>query len=252
MTDIAADPVTEVRRLLQAADASSVPVRAIGGVAVALIAPSIGRLSPTRTYHDIDLAAAGPARPVIELLGTHGYEAARRFNALNGSERLLFHDPAGRRVDVFIGTLRMCHTLPFAARIATHAWTLPPADLVLSKLQIVELTERDAQDMLALLADHALTPTDGGGIAIDRIQAVCGGDWGWWRTVDDNLVRLIERWLAERPGAAPGSAAILDRAIERAVALREALAAAPRSMGWRLRAIVGPRVRWYDQPEEVR
>ncbi|HEV8404053.1 MAG TPA: hypothetical protein VGQ31_13565 [Candidatus Limnocylindrales bacterium] len=252
MTDVAPDPVEEVRRLLTAANGSAVPVRAIGGVAVALIAPTIGRLSPTRTYHDIDLAATGPAGPVSELLGGHGYEAARRFNALNGSERLLFHDPAGRRVDVFIGTLRMCHTLPFATRIATHAWTLPPADLVLSKLQIVELTERDAQDLLALLADHPLTPSDGDGIAIDRIEAVCGGDWGWWRTVDDNLRRLIERWRAERLAAAADSAAILERGIERAVGLRGVLADAPRSVGWRLRAIVGPRVRWYDEPEEVR
>jgi hypothetical protein len=252
MTDVAADPVDEVRRLLAAADASGVQVRAIGGVAVALIAPSIGRLTPTRTYHDIDLAAAGPARPIGELLGRLGYEAARRFNALNGSERLLFHDPAGRRIDVFIGTLRMCHTLPFATRIPTHRWTLPPADLALSKLQIVELTERDAQDVLALLADHELTPTDGGGIAIDRIVAVCGNDWGWWRTVDDNLRRLIERWRVERLGTSADYAAILERAIDRAVALRAVLAAAPRSMRWRLRAVVGPRVRWYDEPEDVR
>jgi hypothetical protein len=252
MTEVAADPVDEVRRLLTAANAMGLPVRAIGGVAVALIAPSIGRLTPTRTYHDIDLAAAGPTRPVSELLDAHGYEAARRFNALNGSERLLFHDPAGRRVDVFIGTLRMCHTLAFAGRIPTHAWTLPPADLALSKLQIVELTERDAQDLLALLADHALTPTDGGGIAVDRIEAVCGSDWGWWRTVDDNLRRLIERWATERSGASEDHAAILERAIDRAVELRSVLASAPRSLSWRLRAVVGPRVRWYDQPEEVR
>ena len=252
MTGVATDPVDEVRRLIRAATEAAVPLRAIGGVAVALIAPSIGRLTPTRTYHDIDLAAAGPARPVSELLGAHGYEAARRFNALNGSERLLFHDPAGRRVDVFIGTLRMCHTLPFATRIPTHAWTLPPADLLLSKLQIVELTERDTQDVLALLADHPLTPTDGDGIAIDRIEAVCGIDWGWWRTVDDNLRRLVERWRAEGPAAGAGYAAILERAIERAVELRSVLDAAPRSMSWRLRSMVGPRVRWYDQPEEVR
>jgi hypothetical protein len=252
MTGVAADPVDEVRRLLTAANEMAVPIRAIGGVAVALIAPSIGRLKPTRTYHDIDLAAAGPIRPVSELLEEHGYEAARRFNALNGSERLLFHDPAGRRVDVFIGTLRMCHTLPFARRIPTHAWTLPPADLALSKLQIVELTERDRQDLLALLADQALTPTDGEGIAVDRIAAVCGSDWGWWRTVDDNLCRLMERWSAERPGASADHGAILELAIERAGELRSVLASAPRSMRWRLRAMIGPRVRWYDQPEEVR
>lgn len=252
MSDVAADPVEEARRVLRAAHDAAVPLRAIGGVAVALIAPSIGRLRPTRTYHDIDLAATAPTARVSGLLVDLGYEAARRFNTLNGSERLLFHDPHGRRIDVFVGTLRMCHTLSFATRIGAQAWTLSPADLVLSKLQIVELTERDAQDVVALFADHELSRSDADGIAVGRIEAVCGSDWGWWRTVDDNLRRLIERWRTEHLTAEPDAARILDLAIGRAVELRSVVAEAPRSMGWRIRSMIGPRYRWYDQPEEVR
>jgi len=146
----------------------------------------------------------------------------------------------------------MCHTLPFATRIANAAWTLAPADLVLSKLQIVELTDRDAQDLAALLADHGLSRTDAEGIATDRIATVCGTDWGWWRTVDDNLQRLIERWQADRVPADPDVRNLLGLAVTRAVALRSILDAAPRSTAWRLRSVIGRRVRWYDQPEEVR
>jgi hypothetical protein len=131
-------------------------------------------------------------------------------------------------------------------------WTLPPADLLLSKLQIVEQTDRDAQDVLALLADHELAEDDRDGIGLPRIRQVCGNDWGWWRTVDDNLGRLIARWKG--PAAPDGSAPVtaLARACDRAQALRAALAATPKSMGWRARAAVGPRIRWYDLPEEVR
>jgi hypothetical protein len=252
MNDIESDPVEEARRVLRAADAAALPLRAIGGVAVALIAPSIRILRPVRTYHDIDLVTVAPTAKVSSLLEQLGYEASRRFNKLNGSERLLFHDPHGRRVDMFVGSLRMCHALSFATRITTSAWTLSPADLVLSKLQIVELTERDAQDLAALLADHGLSRTDADGIATDRIAAVCGTDWGWWRTVDDNLARLIERWQTERLSADPETANLVGLAVTRAVAIRSILDGAPRSMAWRLRSMIGPRLRWYDQPEEVR
>ena len=254
MTDIVEDPVAETRRILAAADAASLPLRAVGGVAIAMVAPTIAQLQPTRSYHDIDLAAvARSGTPVVSRFMTGlGYEAARGFNALNGAERLLFHDPGGRRVDVFIDTLRMCHVLRFAARLELRASTLPAADLVLSKLQIVELTERDTQDLQALFADLALTDSDSDGIGRARIRQVCGADWGWWRTVDDNLRRLSEAWEVRLAKAEPESAPALGRAVERANDLRRELAACPKTVGWRIRAKVGARVRWYESPEEVR
>lgn len=252
MTDVLADPVDEARRVLEAAREAAVPLRAVGGIAVALTAPTIARLRPTRSYHDIDLVARAGTPAVSRLMIDLGYEAAKRFNTLNGSERLMFHDPTGRRVDVFIGTLRMCHVLPFAARLELQPWTLPPADLVLSKLQIVELTERDVQDLVALFADFALAESDADGIGLGRVRQVCGDDWGWWRTVDGNLRQLSERWRRAATLADPGDAGILEAAVARAAELRATLEACPKSFGWRVRAMVGPRVRWYDLPEEVR
>jgi hypothetical protein len=250
-----ADPSDEGRRIVRAADAAGLPIRVVGGVGIALIAPTVGQLRPIRAYHDIDLAAPARAPAIARLMAALGYGASTEFNALNGAERMLFHDPGGRRIDVFIDTLRMCHELPFRDRLTAWPLTLSPADLLLSKLQIVELTDRDAQDVLALLADHALTEADGEGIDLRRIREVCGRDWGWWRTVGDNVAGLITRWEEETgkrapwPGAPPEAS---SRALERARDLRAGLAAAPKSVGWRLRAVVGPRLRWYDSPEEVR
>lgn len=245
------DPVAEARRIVEAASAAGLPIRVVGGVGVALVAPSVGRLQPPRTYHDIDLAAPTGAPTIIRLMTALGYRASTRFNALNGSERLLFHDPGGRRIDVFIDTLRMCHELPFRDRLGAWPWTLPAADLLLSKLQIVELTDRDAQDVLALLTDQELSETGDEGIELPRIRELCGRDWGWWRTVDDNLTSLIGRWTEPTP---PGTRApaTLAAPVEHARALRKTLATCPKSIGWRARAVVGPRMRWYDLPEEVR
>ena len=249
---ILADPVAEARRIVEAAGAAGIAIRAVGGVAVALVAPTIGRLEPRRTYHDIDLAAPAGAPAIARLMAALGYGAHTEFNTLNGSERLLFHDPGGRRIDVFIDTLRMCHELPFRERLTAWPLTLSPADLLLSKLQIVELTDRDVQDVLALLADHDLSEADGHGIELGRIRDVCGRDWGWWRTVDGNLAGVIARWGEAPPVGEAGSLGALTIAHERARALREVLATCPKSMGWRARAVVGPRMRWYELPEDVR
>jgi len=252
MRAVLADPISETRRILQAADARAVPLRAMGGVGIALIAPSIDHMDPPRVYHDIDLAAPSGTPTVGQLLADLGYEPARRFNALNGSERLLFHDGEGRRIDVFIDTLRMCHALPFGERLGLHPMTLAPADLLLSKLQIVELTARDAQDAAALLADHPLADSDAVGIGLDRIGQICGDDWGWWRTVDGNLGSLADRWLAGRSAADGDGRQVLGTALARAAELRDGLASWPKSARWKMRSVIGERMRWYDLPEEVR
>lgn len=251
MTDVLADPVEETRRILDAARAGGITVRAIGGVGVALRSPSIQALQPVRTYHDIDLVGAAPGAPIEALITDQGYLPSRRFNTLNGAERLLFHDATGRRIDVFLDTLRMCHELPFRDRLEIHPWTLPLADLLLTKLQIIALTDRDAQDVAALLADHELTEEDGG-IGLARIRALCATDWGWWRTVDDNLRRLVERWPVDAAASPPDARPIIGTALVRADSLRERLVSARKSVAWQLRAIVGERVRWYEEPEEVR
>lgn len=274
MTQVLADPLEETRRILAAAADAGVVIRAVGGVAVALRAPSVAALTPPRSYHDLDFVARPDGPAIGRLFTSLGYEPARQFNTLNGAERLLFHDPGGRRVDVFVDTLRMCHDLPLASRLEVDPMTLPLADLVLSKLQIVELTDRDAQDLAALLADHALTAGDDG-VSLARIEQMCGNDWGWWRTTDGNLRTLATRWReaawgppsGAEPGAVAAAAArggpeagresaaetaILGRAAERADELRAALEAAPKSIAWRVRAAVGPRLAWYSLPEEVR
>ena len=257
MTDggaILADPVAEAARMLRAAEARGVVLRLVGGIAIRMRAPSVAGLLPRRDYHDIDLACpAGSAASLTELLADLGYEASRRFNTMNGHERLLYWDPVnGRRVDVFLDVLRMCHQLPFRDRLTVDPGTLPLADLLLTKLQIVQLTERDGQDVCALLADHALADDDAGGIALPRIVALCSGDWGWWRTVTGNLDQLVAEWRDEATAGPPGQRDVIERAAGRAADLRARLDAAPKTARWRIRAALGDRRPWYELPEEIR
>ncbi len=242
------DPVDEGRRLVQSAREAGIPVRLVGGVAIGLRAPSVSEARPERTYHDIDIAAErATGRELAALLEEHGYTPHRRFNTLAGG-RLLFHDERyDRRLDVFLDRIEMCHTLEFRHRLSQDPETLTVADLLLSKLQIVRLTERDVVDLTALLAEHSPS-RNGSDLDTEIIESVCCADWGWWRTATGNLQALSERWSAAPPGPGPDPGA----AREHAEALLHELEIAPKTLRWKMRSRIGERMAWYQDPEEVR
>jgi hypothetical protein len=244
------DPIGETRRILSQAEATGVPLRAFGRIAIALRAPTIRRLRPDRTYDGIDLAGLGPIDPIEALLADLGYDAAAPAGAGNGSLPLRFRGRAGRHLEVSLGVLRSSHDLPFGDRLMVDRMTLSLADLLLATLQAVDLSDDDSDDVAALLADHELTDDDAG-IGMRRIAAICADDWGWWKTVDDNLRTLVARWRAKSSAAPPVERQILGTAAGRANRLRDRLTSTPKSTTWRLRAVVGERVRWYGARDET-
>jgi hypothetical protein len=98
---------------------------------------------------------------------------------------------------------------------------------------------------MCLLADHPLGPDGEESIGLDRITSVLGADWGFCHTVERNLGRIADLGVAE-----PLSAARFDVATQ-VQALLAAIAAAPKTLGWKTRARAGERVRLYETPEEV-
>jgi hypothetical protein len=244
LTGPLADLRQEAPRVLDELDRRGIPARAVGGLAVHLRCPSAARPPLARDYKDLDLAAAFAAvRPLTQALEDLGYEADREFNALHGRERLLFWDAAnGRQLDVFVDRMVLCHTLELADRLALEPRTVPLADLLLAKLQVVEVNERDLKDAAAILADHELAAD---GVDPDRVADVLAADWGWWRTATGTLDR-VAAYAGELDGFA-GAAAVA----ERVGVLGERIEAAPKSRRWRMRAKVGERKRWYELPEEI-
>jgi hypothetical protein len=242
MTNVArplGDPVEEGRRIIALATEEDVNARLFGGVAVAIRCAAATHPELQRAYKDIDIATSGSHKRRLEqLLMAAGYQPAREFNALHGRTRLLFADPVNDRpLDVIVDNFTMCHSLDLRRRLELEAMTLPAADLLLMKLQVIQTTERDLQDAVALLV--------GGAIDVDRITTVLAADWGWWRTATEVLAK-VESYasgiadLDVRQGAAKE----IDR-------LRGQIDQAPKGLRWRARAKVGDRARWYELPEEV-
>lgn len=240
------DPVLEADRILEAAEAEKIVTRLLGGVGVAkhLHQPLPAEL--VRPYGDIDLLVAGrQSRKLRDLLTALGYEANRPFNALHGERRLQFFDPDNERhLDVLVDVFEMCHQLE-PLPLTTHAQTLATTDLLLTKLQVVQVTEKDLIDACTLVLQHEVATGTGDALDTERLSDVARKDWGWFTTISDNFARLSDFATSRLV-----SDSVAPRVIERIGAMRLAVEAAPKTLKWKARAAVGRRVPWYVLPEE--
>lgn len=254
--DLAASPAhtlddvrLEGERLAEAIAGNGLALRMFGGVAVYLRCPSARLPSLERTYGDVDFVGLSSDRGAIsDFFEGQGYAQDRMFNALHGARRLNFTDPRiGRPIDVVLDQFSMCHSIDLRDRLRIEAPTIPLADLLLTKLQVVELNRKDLQDLVAMLADHELGEEPGDAIGIARLERVLGDDWGFEHTVRRSLQRV-----AEASGDFGLDGAAVDRIRATIDDLVSRLDVAPKTLRWRMRAMVGERVRWYEVPEEAR
>jgi hypothetical protein len=250
VTSASPTAIEEAVRICQSAADAGITVRLAGGLAIQYLTPEF----PPRggDSQDLDLATRSKdRRSLTEFLAGRGYVGDKTFNALYGHKQLYFQSTeTGRSVDVLVDRLHMCHTVEFADRLGRMPVTLDLTDLLLSKLQIFELNEKDAQDVLYLCSAHPVSDGDEPGtIGLDRIRQIVANDWGWWRTATMNLDRIIS--LADSDGQRLVPSGGKHHAVEQLRVLREAMDSVPKSLRWKARAKVGERVRWYEMPEET-
>ena len=208
--------------------------------------PSASRPPLGRKRVDIDVVGHRKETSKInQLFKELGYKPRERFNAFQVT-RLIFNDLANaRRVDIFLDVFEMCHKFDFKKRLELEPKTLPLADLLSTKLQIVEINEKDMKDILAILLDHDISTKDRDDtINGEYIARLCAEDWGIYKTFTINLDKIPD--YAERVGVDEEQKKL---ALGRAEKLRVMIDGAPKSMGWKMRAAVGERRRWYELPE---
>jgi hypothetical protein len=245
---IRSDMVDEALRTAEEAESEDLTLRLLGGVAIRLRAKDGLHPAFEREYADLDwIVPKGKSSEAQRFFDSIGYTPHVRFNAIHGRERLLFFDEENdRQVDVLVGSFRMSHQIPFGDRLALEPVTVPLAELLLTKLQVVQLNEKDVRDALALLHDHPVEESDGDAINAAQVARLCASDWGLWRTFTANLAALeghLDRY--ELPEESKG------RIAERIEGLQERIEQEPKPFGWRMRAKIGDRKRWYELPEEV-
>jgi hypothetical protein len=236
----------EAKRLLQASSDRKVVLKLIGGVAVAMRCPSARRDGLRRNYADMDFVGHEKQSKAIKgFFVEMGYQPRPRFNAMMGDKRLIFNDLVNqRRVDIFLDVFEMCHKFNFGERVGLEPLTLPLADLLATKLQIVQLDDKDLKDLTALVLDHDIGSGDGETINGPYVARLCSNDWGTYKTFTTNLSKL--ETSIEGYGL---TASETDKLRARIRELVDILEREPKSLAWRMRARVGEKKTWYELPE---
>ncbi|MGH2596949.1 MAG: hypothetical protein ACRDH7_13405 [Actinomycetota bacterium] len=244
---------SEAHALHDAASSEGVPLRLIGSIAVRHRSPQhvylmsvLGRRGP----RDVDLVTYARHEKSVEgLFVARGYllDPAVRHSREWGIKRLIFLHPSnGTKVDVFLDELVMAHTIDFVGRLELDAPTVTLADLLLSKLQIHEITENDLIDLAVMLAEH--DPAEGADLDLGRVVSVLADDWGFQHTAEANLAKLLAAAMGRWPDLPD---AVRERVSDRVRGMEQALEVSPKSRRWKLRARVGERLRWYEEVGEV-
>ena len=243
------DILDEMNRLIEAARERSLLMRALGGLAVRVRSGNFQTFF-TRDYHDLDFVIPeGDRRKVEPFFQEMGYEANRQFNVLNGSKRQIYLDPnSERHVDIFIGTFEMCHKLPMNERLHLDPVTVPLAELLLSKSQIVELNRKDALDIASILLFNETGNDDKGKVNLDHIAKLCGQDWGLYKTTSINLKKVEDVIGDETLNLTEAERGLIRKRLSE---IQRTFETMPKSLAWQMRDKVGTRVRWYEEVEEV-
>ncbi|HEX8992727.1 MAG TPA: hypothetical protein VF784_13695 [Anaerolineales bacterium] len=241
----------ELKRILKASEDAGVLLRVIGSLAFQMHCPKYGYLQQAmgRAYTDIDFAGYGKQTKAIqELMAKLGYVDNQEVFIVSGGSRSIFdRAEIGLHIDIFWEKLDFCHIIRWTGRLEVDSPSIPLAELLLEKMQIVQINEKDVIDTIMLLLEHPLGDGDKEIINIKRVAELCAAEWGLWRTVTMNLGKV--RQLAQSYEQLTGEQkATIDSQVQKALARIEA---EPKPMAWRLRSRVGDRVKWYKEVDEV-
>lgn len=235
---------------MEAAAVRGAVLRLMGGIAVRSRCPGQADVLRRfgRRYNDVDLVGYGRhADAIRESLAGLGFAETAHVYVDSGGTRMVAQHPLSHtNVDVFLDRLDFCHTIPLKKRLELDPSTLPLAELLLQKLQIVEINQKDLVDIVVLLLGHPLARDDRGAVNADRIALLTASDWGLWRTVTMNLGKTVQF-------AAGGELNTTERdaVSARAAELGRWIESHPKSLSWKMRSRVGDRVKWYSDVEEL-
>lgn len=242
---------TRILEALQQPENRHMIMRLIGALAFRTHCPQYGYIQEAlgRRFTDIDFASYRRfARDIRRLLSELCYLEEKMVTQLFGDARMLFNDPLyGRHIDIFFEQLDFCHPVSFSGRLEVEELTLPLAELLLEKMQIVQINEKDLIDSIMLLREHPIGEGDRETVNAGVIASTLGDDWGFWRTVTGNL-NLLDQMLDQYSDLKDGDRQIVRERIHQ---LQARIESQPKTVKWRLRSRIGERVKWYKDVEEL-
>ncbi len=244
--------ISEAEKILELAKSQNLLLRLMGACAIKLHSPDYGQLygKMGRSLSDLDFASFSKESEKIERIMTHlGYEQDRRIVAFHELQRNFFFNNNSRiKADVFYDKLSMCHTIDFKGRLELDYPTITLSDILLEKMQIVRITEKDLKDSVILLLGHEIAESDGDTINPKYISKLLANDWGFYYTFTLNSNKVKEYANKLTQVLSESERQNLSSKVD---SLRKRIEEEPKSFKWKMRARVGPSVKWYDEVEDL-
>jgi hypothetical protein len=245
--------VDEALILVERAQAKGLFIRILGSTGFRIHSPGYIAVheSMDRPLTDIDFMAYHKQdRKIDEFFISEGYEplVAALTPELFANRRIFNHPSNGIHIDVFLDNLDMCHKISFRDRLEVDTPTIPLAELVLEKVQIVTLADKDIKDMLILLAAHPIGDNDQETINGKYIADLLSKDWGFYYTTSRNLAKIRNGLSIHRNLFKEEDAKTIEKRLDQ---LTEMIEKAPKSLKWKSRAAIGPKMKWYNDVDEV-
>ena len=246
--------LSEGRKIVEDANQRGITLRLLGATAIMIHSPkdlpAFDKLN--RQLSDIDfMALSKQEKKVIEFLQekSYIYDRTNRSVAMtSSSSRYIFEHPTNKmHVDIFFDKLQMCHTIDFTKRLSVDSPTISLADLLLEKMQIVEINEKDLKDTLVLLREHEIDTHDNDTINQTYVSGILSRDWGFYYTVTQNLNKVRDA-AQKYPIFEPSDQQVVKSKIDK---LLDAIERQPKTMGWKMRSKIGTKQRWYTEVEDV-
>jgi len=237
----------EAVRVVRAGEERGVVLRIIGALAFHQHCPEFGYFQEklNRVYTDIDFAGYGrQSKPIRDLFQAIGYDEDVEINAFHAEGgRLIFNHPRTHiHIDVFMDKLDFCHPIYWKGRLEVDDPTIPLAELLLEKMQIVKINEKDIIDTIMLLREHQIDASDEERINSAHVAKLCAAEWGLWRTTTMNLDKVRD-YLPHLDLTDEDKGVVTRRIAE----LRSAMDDHPKGTKWKLRARIGDKVKWYKE-----
>jgi len=242
----------EMDRIVKAATVRGVTLRGLGAAAIRKHSHGFAQQCNVlaRPLTDLDfITYSKHERHTMEVLKTCGYHQDRaRAYMRNLTGRSVLEDPNRKLiVDLFFDKLSYNHVLDLHGRLEQDSLTIPLADILLEKTQIVQINEKDVKDMILLLREHPVGQLDNETINLSRICDVLSCDWGFYYTVTTNLDK-ISQYAQSLNGL---QEADRNDVLSKIAQIRTAIESSPKNLSWRMRARVGSKKKWYNDVEEL-
>jgi hypothetical protein len=243
--------ISEAQRIIDLLNPKDTSLRLMGACAVRIGSPGYGKLydSLSRPLSDLDFAGfSKEARKMEPILNGMGYTQDRRIIAFHEAQRnFYFNEEKHMKLDIFFDRLAMCHTIEFKDRLHLTFPTIPPSDILLEKMQIVQIAEKDLKDTVVLFLARQLSDNDDSEINVKYLSKLLANDWGFWYTMMLNLDK-VKNYAMPLPQLSDAEKDTVSKKID---ALKQRLDSEPKSFKWKMRARVGPSVKWYNEVEDL-